>query len=68
MAIFGKQWVFKTSAFAHNMTWKGIETLPDLRIDQGRKLKHIKIENICSEKNSSLFPSLLSLSAALTNF
>ena len=39
MAIFAKQWVFQTSVFVHNMTWRGIETLPDLslnlRIDQG---------------------------------
>ena len=39
MAIFAKQWVFQISVFAHNMTWKGIEILPDLslklRIDQG---------------------------------
>ena len=43
MTIFAKQWVFKTSVFVHNMTWKGIETLHDfsfkLRTDQGRKLK-----------------------------
>ena len=62
---------FNTSVFVHNMTWKGIETLPDLslklRIDQGWKLKHIKVDNICSEKISSLFSSVLSLSAALTN-
>ena len=54
MAIFAKQWALKTSVFVHNMTWKGIETLPDfsfkLRIDQGRKLKHIKAENI-AQKN-----------------
>ena len=51
--------VIQTSVFVHNMTWKGIEqsakiTLPDfsfkLRIDQGRKLKHIKAENIYSRK------------------
>ena len=34
-----------------------------LRIDQGRK--HIKAENICSEKIRSLFSCLLSLPAAL---
>ena len=67
MAIFAKQWVFKTSVFVHNMTWKGIETLPDfsfkLRIDQGRKLKHIKAENICSEKLAPYSPAFdLSLS------
>ena len=51
-------------------TWLGKElssakiTLPDfsfkLTIDQGRKLKHIKAENICSEKNSLtiLLPSV----------
>ena len=52
MAIFAKQWVFQTSVFVHNMTWKGTETLQDfsskLRIDRGRK--HIKVENSCSEK------------------
>ena len=72
MAIFAKQWVFKTSVFVH-MTLKGIETLPDfsfkLRIDQGRKLKHIKAENICSEKLAPYSPAFdLSLSAVLTNF
>ena len=45
-------------------------TLPDfsfkLRIGQGRKLKHIKAENICSEKICLLFACLLSLSAVLT--
>ena len=73
MAIFAKQWALKTSVFVHNMTWKGIETLPDfsfkLRIDQGRKLKHIKVENKCSEKLAPYSPAFdLSLSAALTNF
>lgn len=37
--LFAKQWVFQTSVSVQNMTWKGIETLPDfslkLRIDQG---------------------------------
>ena len=41
MAIFAKQWVFQTGVVVHNMTWKGIETLPDfslkLRIDQGQE-------------------------------
>ena len=73
MATFAKRWVFQTGVFVHNMAWKGIElcqiTLPDfsfkLRIDQGRKFKHIKIENICSENVSSLFFSRLS--AALSD-
>jgi len=45
--------------------------LPDFsfkwRIDQGRKLKHIKAENICSEKIRSLFSCFLCLSAAPTH-
>ena len=58
-------------------TWLGKElssskiALPDfsfkLRIDQGRKLKYIKAENICSEKIRSLFSCPLSLSTALTD-
>ena len=38
-----------------------------LRIDQGKKLKHVKAENICLEKISSLYSSRLSLSAVLTD-
>ena len=48
-------------------TWLGKElsfakiTLPDfsfkLRIEQGRKLKHIKAENICSEKFAHYSPA-----------
>ena len=58
-------------------TWLGKElssakiSFPDfsfkLRIDQGRELEHIKARNICSERICSLFSSLLSQSAALTD-
>ena len=45
--------------------------LPDFsfksRIDQGRNLKHIEAENICSEKCRSLFSCFLCLSAASTD-
>ena len=49
-------WLFTTRLRKEQSSAK--ITLPDfsfkLRIDQGRKLKHIKAENICSEKIRSL--------------
>lgn len=53
------------------MLEKNSNELPDFsfksRIDQGKKLKHIEAENICSEKFLSLFSCFLCLSAAPTD-
>ena len=75
--LLNRRWISKPVCLF--TTWLGEELssakiiLPDfsfkLRIDQGRKLKHIKAEkrDICSEKIRSLFSCVLSLSAALTD-
>ena len=51
-ATFAKRWVFTT--WLEKELYSAKITLPDfsfkIRIEQGRKLKHIKAENICSEK------------------